>query len=196
MPSGGVHPITGGEETDLLPLGRTVSPAASLLSPRGPVLENGRLRFFRRISEGMFDEADLRRRAHELADFITAARGHYRLAAPIALGLSNGANIAAAVLLLRPEALQGAVLLRPMVPFADPPRANLRAKPVLILSGATDPIVPAENAGRLAQALREAGATAEHRVLLAGHSLSQADVSLAKAWLDQRSSPAGVSVAA
>jgi phospholipase/carboxylesterase len=187
---------TGGDETDLLPLGRTVAPAAPLLSPRGQVLENGMPRFFRRISEGVFDEADLRGRAHQLADFLAAARERYRLGAPIALGFSNGANIAAAMLLLSPEVLQGAVLLRPMVPFADPPRANLGAKPVLILSGATDPIVPAENAARLVHALREAGAAVEHRVLPAGHSLSQADVSLAKTWLDQRSSPAGVSVAA
>jgi phospholipase/carboxylesterase len=153
-------------------------------------------RFFQRLSEGVFDETDLRRRAHELADFVSAAREQYRFGAPIALGFSNGANVAAAVLLLRPEALAGAVLLRGMAPFADPPRASLGGKPVLIVSGAADPIVPAANADRLALSLRDAGAVVEHRILPAGHGLSQADVSVAKAWLGQLSSPAGVSVAA
>ena len=179
---------TGGDEADLLPLGRMVAPGAPLLSPRGPVLENGMPRFFRRLSEGVFDEADLRRRAHDLADFVAAARQRYRFGEPAALGFSNGANIAAAVLLLRPEALAGAVLLRPMAPFAEPPRVDLAGKAVLILSGAADPIVPAENAGRLAQSLATAGAAVEHRVLPAGHRMSQADVSLAKTWISERSS--------
>src|SRR5918995_3125484 len=94
---------TGGDEGDLLPLGRAIAPGSALLSPRGKVLENGMPRFFRRLSEGVFDEADLRRRAHELADFVQEAREAYGIAAPIAVGFSNGANIAAAVLLLRPE---------------------------------------------------------------------------------------------
>src|SRR6478735_1426976 len=90
---------TGGNENDLLPLGRMVAPGAALLSPRGKVLENGMPRFFRRLAEGVFDEQDVRRRANELADFVTEARGRYDLPAPIAVGYSNGANIAAAVLL-------------------------------------------------------------------------------------------------
>ena len=144
---------TGGDENDLLPLGRAVSPGSALLSPRGKVLENGMPRFFRRLAEGVFDEADLRRRADELADFIAEARAAYGLAAPIALGFSNGANIAAALLLLRPDALAGAVLMRAMVPLAEPPKPDLAGKPVLILSGAADPIVPPENAARLAAQL-------------------------------------------
>ena len=108
-------------------------------------------RFFRRLAEGVFDEADLRRRADELADFVGEARDAYGLPAPVAVGFSNGANIAAALLLLRPEALAGAALLRAMVPLAAPPtRPTSRGKPVLLLSGAADPIVPAENAARLA----------------------------------------------
>ncbi|WP_431311224.1 alpha/beta hydrolase, partial [Methylobacterium nigriterrae] len=101
--------------------GRALAPGAALLSPRGPVLANGMPRFFRRLSEGVFDEADLRRRAGDLADFVVEARAAYGIAAPIALGFSNGANSAAATLLLRPEALAGAILIRAMVPLADPP---------------------------------------------------------------------------
>ena len=109
-----------------LPLGPAVSPGSALLSPRGKVLEHGMPRFFRRLAEGVFDEADVRRAGHELADFIAAARTAYDLPAPVAVGFSNGANIAAALLLLRPEALAGAVLLRAMVPLADPPAGGPR----------------------------------------------------------------------
>jgi phospholipase/carboxylesterase len=174
---------TGGNEHDLLPLGRIVAPGAALLSPRGAVSENGMPRFFRRLAEGVFDEADLRRRTADLAAFVAAARARYGLAAPLALGFSNGANIAAALLMLHPEVLAGAVLIRPMVPLAEPPAANLAGKPVLMLSGAMDPIVPAENAGRLARQLTAAGAAVEHRILPVGHGLSQADVSLAVDWV-------------
>ncbi len=98
---------TGGDESDLLPLGQAVAPGAALLSPRGQVLEHGQPRFFRRLAEGVFDEADLRRRVEDLAGFIGQARDAYGLPAPVALGFSNGANIAAAMLLLRPEVLAG-----------------------------------------------------------------------------------------
>ena len=175
---------TGGDEDDLLPIGRMVSPGSALLSPRGKVLENGMPRFFRRLAEGVFDEADVVRRAHELADFVAAARKSYGIAPPIALGYSNGANIAAAVLLLRPEALAGAVLLRAMVPLTAAPRAQLAGKPVLILSGAMDPIAPAENAARLAAVLKKAGAAVEQRTLPAGHELSQADIATTRTWLE------------
>jgi phospholipase/carboxylesterase len=178
---------TGGDEDDLLPLGRMIAPGSALLSPRGKILEGGMPRFFRRLAEGVFDEADVRYRANELADFITQAREAYGLAAPVAVGFSNGANIAAAVLMLRPEALAGAVLLRAMVPLSDAVAGDLSGKGVLLLSGAADPIVPAENAGRLAAILKDAGASVEHRVLPTGHGLSQTDVTLAKAWLDSHS---------
>jgi phospholipase/carboxylesterase len=181
---------TGGDESDLLPLGRMLAPGAALLSPRGRTLEGGMPRFFRRLAEGVFDEADLIARTHELADFLGEARAHYGLPAPLALGFSNGANIAAAMLLLRPEALAGAVLLRAMAPFATPPAAELDGKPVLIVSGAFDPIVPEENAARLASALREAGGMVEHRILPAGHGLSQADLGVVGDWLGSRSAKA------
>ena len=180
---------TGGDEHDLLPLGRMIAPGSALVSPRGKVLENGMPRFFRRLAEGVFDEADVRRRAAELADFVGEARDAHKLSAPIALGFSNGANIAAAVLLLRPEALAGAALLRAMVPLADPPAADLAGKSVLLLSGATDPIVPAANAARLAALLEATGAAVQHHTLPAGHAPTQTDAALTKAWIAQRRAP-------
>jgi phospholipase/carboxylesterase len=174
---------TGADEHDLIDLGRAVAPGSALLSPRGKVIENGMPRFFRRLAEGVFDEADVHRRADELADFIEAARQRYGLAAPIALGFSNGANIAAAMMMQRPQALAGAVLLRAMVSLAEPANSDLTGKKVLILSGAQDPIVPADIAAGLAAQLRERNASVEQRILPAGHGLTSADVTLAAAWL-------------
>ncbi len=174
---------TGGDENDLVPLGEAVSPGSALLSPRGKVLEHGMPRFFRRLAEGVFDEDDVRRRANELADFIEAARKHYGIATPIALGYSNGANIAAAMLLLRPDVLAGAILLRAMVPFAQSPKVNLASKPVLIVSGQRDPIIPASNSAKLARLLTEAGANVQHPVLPVGHELSQADLRIGQEWI-------------
>jgi phospholipase/carboxylesterase len=176
---------TGGDENDLVPLGREIAKGAALLSPRGKVLENGMPRFFRRLREGVFDEEDVRRRAGELVDFIAEARAAYGIGAPIAVGFSNGANVAAAVLLLHPEALLGAILIRAMVPLREPPRADLAGKRVLILSGAADPIVPAENAGRLAALLTEAGAEVQHETLGTGHGLTPQDLRLAKNYFDK-----------
>jgi phospholipase/carboxylesterase len=178
---------TGGDENDLIGLGRMVAPDAALLSPRGRVLEGGMPRFFRRLAEGVFDEDDVKRRANELGDFVGEARAAYGLAAPIALGFSNGANIAAATLLLRPEALAGAVLIRAMVPLSQPPAVDLAGKPVLILSGSMDPMVPAANADRLAAILQGAGADVQHRMLPAGHGLSQADIALARDFMTHAS---------
>jgi phospholipase/carboxylesterase len=175
---------TGGNEDDLLPLGKMIAPGAPLLSPRGKVLEHGMPRFFRRLAEGVFDEEDVRTRAHELADFIEAARKEYGIAAPVALGYSNGANIAAAVLLLRPQALAGGILLRPMVPLANSEvSTDLAGKAALIVSGARDPIAPPANAARLKAMLEQAGAEVEHRTLPEGHELSQGDINLAREWL-------------
>ena len=174
---------TGGDENDLLGLGKMISPGSALLSPRGRVLEHGMPRFFRRLAEGIFDEDDVRRRALELDDFVSGARTQYGIAAPVAVGFSNGANIAAALLLLQPEVLAGAILLRAMVPLSNPPTADLAGKPILLLSGQTDPIVPPGNSAELAALLSQAGASVTHRVLPAGHQLSQADVTLARDWI-------------
>lgn len=174
---------TGGDESDLISLGHLIAPGSALLSPRGKVLEGGMPRFFRRLAEGVFDEEDVRHRANELADFVTEAREAYGVAAPIAVGFSNGANIAAATLLLRPDAFAGAVLLRAMVPLSRPPAADLSGKPILILSGAMDQMIPAANAEHLTALFRTSGADVRHRTLPTGHGLSQADIALAKEWL-------------
>jgi phospholipase/carboxylesterase len=188
---------TGGDENDLLPLGLAIAPGAALLSVRGQVLEHGMPRFFRRLAAGVFDEEDVHRRANELADFVVDARKRYGLAAPIALGYSNGANIAAALLLLRPDVLAGAMLLRAMVPLREAPAADLAGKPVLIVSGESDPIIPPANSERLATMLEQAGAEVQHRTLPVGHQLSQADLTCARDWLADVRSPgrnvAGVS---
>ena len=179
---------TGGDENDLLPLGQAIAPGAALLSVRGNVLEHGMPRFFRRLAEGVFDEEDVIRRANELADFVIAARQRYDLEAPIALGYSNGANIAAAMMLLRPDVLAGGILLRAMVPLREPPQADLAGKRVLIVSGHSDPIIPPSNSAALTSMLQKAGGEVEHRTLPVGHQLSQADLTLATQWLQQQSS--------
>jgi phospholipase/carboxylesterase len=175
---------TGGDEDDLLPLGRMLSPGAALLSPRGKVSEGGMPRFFRRLAEGVFDHDDVRARADELADFVVAAREAHGLAAPVAVGFSNGANVAAAILMRRPDAFAGAVLLRAMVPLPEAAAGGLDGRPVLILSGSADPIVPAVNAATLAAILAGAGAAVDHRTLPTGHGLTQGDVALARTFLD------------
>lgn len=176
---------TGGNEDDLIPLGRELDPTAALLSPRGKVLENGMPRFFRRLAEGVFDEEDLVRRARELAEFIRAAAERYEfdLQQLVAVGYSNGANVAAAVLLLRPEVLRVAILFRAMVPLEPSPLPDLSDKRVFISSGQHDPIVPAENVRRLAAMLQAAGAEVSLRFESAGHGLASGDVEAAKNWL-------------
>lgn len=183
---------TGGDENNLVPLGRAVAPDSALLSPRGQVLEHGMPRFFRRLAEGVFDEEDVRRRAHELADFINDARARYHIAAPIALGYSNGANIAAALLLLRPEVLSDAILLRAMTPLSSVQPPDLAGKRVLVITGAQDPIVPAESATLLADLLRRGGAAVDHRVLPIGHGFSNLDLALSAQWLKAAGPDAGV----
>jgi phospholipase/carboxylesterase len=178
---------TGGDENDLLPLGRELDPAAALLSVRGQVLENGMPRFFRRLAEGVFDEQDVIRRAQELADFVGVAATHYEFDPRhlIAVGYSNGANIAAAILLLRPEVLAGAILLRAMVPLVPPVSPDLAHARIFISSGKQDPIVPVENAQRLAAMLSGAGADVTLRFESAGHALVSGDIAAAKEWLEK-----------
>ena len=176
---------TGGTEEDLVPLGRDLLPDANLLSPRGKVLEAGMPRFFRRLAEGVFDLADLQFRANELADWIAAAAENYGFDSGhvTAVGFSNGANIAAGILLLRPEALRGAVLFRAMTPFEPETRPNLSGKRILMAEGRHDPIVPVENAERLANLFEEAGADITLAWRDAGHGLTSADVEEAREWL-------------
>ena len=176
---------TGGDENDLIPLAQKLSPGSALLSPRGDVNEHGARRFFARLSEGRFDPAEVTRRTHALADFLAAATAHYGLdpAQLTALGFSNGANIAATLLLLRPESLAGAVLLRPMVVLEPVQVPDLSSKRVLISSGTQDPIVPEDHPARLTAIFRRAGAQVTLHPHAAGHGLVPADLAAAQQFL-------------
>ena len=176
---------TGGNERDLLSLGRELDQNASLLSPRGQVLENGMPRFFRRLAEGVFDLEDLKRRTHELADFVAAAAEHYQFSAEqvIAVGYSNGANIAASILLLRPQTLHGAILFRAMVPLMPPAQPDLSSVRVWIGAGDQDPIIPTSESQRLAELLRGSGADVTVRFFNAGHNLTNDEIEAARDWL-------------
>ena len=178
---------TGGNERDLIPLGRELDPDAALLSPRGKVLENGMPRFFRRLAEGVFDLEDLKHRTNELSDFVAAAAQHYGFATDqlVAVGYSNGANIAASMLLLRPEILGAAILFRAMVPLVPDRLPDLSSVRVWIGAGDQDPIIPASEPQRLVELLRRAGADVTIRFFNAGHGLTNDDVEAARHWLGE-----------
>jgi phospholipase/carboxylesterase len=178
---------TGGNERDLIPLGHELDSNASLLSPRGKVLENGMPRFFRRLAEGVFDLEDLKKRTQELADFVVSAAAHYQIDIKnvVAVGYSNGANIAASLLLLRPEILSAAILFRAMVPLIPETKSDLKSVRVWIGGGAHDPIIPASNTKELVELLRSAGADVMIRFFQSGHELTSEDVDLAREWLSQ-----------
>lgn len=179
---------TGGDEHDLLPLARLVAPGAALLSVRGNVLEQGAPRFFRRLAEGVFDIDDLHRRTGELGAFVAAAAARYgfRQNALYALGFSNGANVAASLLLSDPSSLAGGVLVRAMVPYEPSPLPDLRGRAVLLSQGQADPLIPAAGAARLEALLRESGADVELAWQQSGHGLVQGDVTAAARWLAPR----------
>src|SRR5262245_39155461 len=178
---------TGGNERDLIPLGRELDPDAALLSARGKVLENGMPRFFLRLVEGAVDLEELKTRTHELADFVEAAARHYKFAAGqiVGVGYANGANIAASMLLLRPEILRAAILFRAMVPLVPDKLPDLSSVRVWIGSGDQDPIVPASETGRLAGLLRRAGANVTIHFAKAGHGLTNVDAETAANWLNE-----------
>ncbi|HUK13703.1 MAG TPA: alpha/beta hydrolase [Thermoanaerobaculaceae bacterium] len=194
-PGSGAPPLTllllhgtGGGEDDLIPLGRALAPGAALLSPRGAVDENGLPRFFRRLAEGVFDIPDLTARTHQLADFVLAAARAYAFDARrvVAVGFSNGANIAGALLQLRPELLAGAVQFRPMVPLVPASLPDLAGVPVLVAAGVLDPIVPRSQAERWVALLESEGAEVTLRWEPAGHSIARAEAEAARAWLAER----------
>jgi phospholipase/carboxylesterase len=178
---------TGGNEHDMIPLGRQLDPTAALLSPRGKVLENGMPRFFRRLAEGVFDLEDLEKRTHELADFIEAAASHYGLATDkmIAVGYSNGANIASSLCLRRPGLVRAAILFRAMVPFTPEKLADLSTLSVLLAEGNQDPIVSTAEAERLAALFRVARANVTLHFSNAGHGLVRGDVETARSWMEK-----------
>ncbi len=176
---------TGGDENALLDLGRMLAPGAALLSPRGKILENGMPRYFRRLAEGVFDLSDLTRRTHELADFVETASVAYDFdpARVIAVGFSNGANIAGSMLLLRPSVLSAAVLLHAQVPLVPPSLPNLLGKPIFIGAGLADPLIPVNETERLVALLQQAGATVTTYWHNGGHEVSHGEVSAAREWL-------------
>ena len=178
----------GGNENDLITLGRRISTGSALLSPRGDVSEHGARRFFARLAEGVFDPAEVTRRTHALADFIVAATAHYGIdhTRLIAVGMSNGANIAATLLQLRPNTLAGAILLRPMLVLDQAaPAGSLTGKRILIASGNADPIVPQDHPSRLAALLQSGGATVTIHTASAGHNLTADDLTASQQFLNQ-----------
>jgi predicted esterase len=185
---------TGGNEDSLLPLGRALLPGAGLLSPRGGVLEHGQPRFFKRLAEGVFDQQDLKLRTAELALFLQDAATAYGYDPErvVAVGFSNGANIASSLMLSGTGALSSAVLMRAMVPFEPASLPRLAGTPVLISAGADDPIVPLAQVERLATLFRESGATVEVSLQPGGHSLTRGDIVAATTFLAQfASAPTG-----
>ncbi|MDX2003991.1 MAG: alpha/beta hydrolase [Meiothermus sp.] len=178
---------TGGDERDLIPLAQELAPGAHILSPRGKVLENGAPRFFRRLAMGVFDEEDLRAQAADLASFVRGAAEEYGFdpARVYALGYSNGANIAAALMLLHPEVLAGGVLLRPVLPLEVVPPPQLTGLPVFIAAGTQDPWSPNARVQALADVLEVAGARVELRWQPGGHQLFGVELEAARGWLSK-----------
>lgn len=177
---------TGGDETDLIPIARMLEITnASILSPRGKVMENGMPRYFRRLAEGIFDIEDLKFRTNELAEFVQNASKTYALNLNriVAIGYSNGANIAASVLLLRPEILSNAILFRPMIPLVPNTLPNLSSKRVLISAGLHDPIVASYQTKDLFDLLEKVGAKVSIQWQNSGHELTQRDIVAARKWL-------------
>lgn len=175
---------TGGNEHDLLPLGRAIAPGAAILSPRGKVLEHGAPRYFRRLAEGVFDMEDLHFRTAELARFIDSARRKHAVSELplVAVGFSNGANIAGSLLLSHPGLLAGAIQLRPMTPFEPDEPVDLSGTRVLISAGTLDPLVPVVETERWVGILRDAGAEVELHWHQGGHGLAQDDLEIARRW--------------
>ncbi|MGI8508823.1 MAG: alpha/beta hydrolase [Gemmatimonadaceae bacterium] len=178
---------TGGDGDSLLQLGYTLSPTSPLLSPTGKVREAGAPRFFRRLAEGVFDMEDLTVRTAELAVFIRKSVAAYRLDAArvVAVGYSNGANIAASLLLSNESVLAGAVLFRAMVPFEPAGSSDLHNVPVLLCAGNADPIATAAETVRLAGLLTEAHARVEIHREPGGHQLAMGDIRAASEWIER-----------
>jgi phospholipase/carboxylesterase/glyoxalase family protein len=182
---------TGGDENDLIPLGQQLFPGAALLGVRGKVLENGMPRFFRRVAEGVFDLEDLKDRTEELAHFLEAARDQYgfREDRILAVGYSNGANIAASLLLRFPRLLRAAVLFRAMVPFTLETQPDLAGVRILMTAGLKDSIVPITNTRQLADIFEAAGAEVSTHWHDGGHELGLDDVEAATQWLAREPAP-------
>lgn len=177
---------TGGNELDLLPLAEIIDPGASVLSVRGNVLENGMPRFFRRLAEGIFDEEDLIFRTKELNEFLNEAAKTYEFARNniVAIGYSNGANIAASLLFHYEDALKAAVLHHPMVPRRGIQLPNLAETAVFIAAGTNDPICAPSESEELKTLLENANANVTMHWENRGHQLTMGEVEKAKEWYD------------
>ncbi len=178
---------TGGDENDLIQLGQMLVPDGGLLSPRGTVSEHGAARFFKRHAEGVFDLEDLRARTTELIAFIGVAAEHYHFDPKrvVAVGFSNGANIASSILFTAPGTFSEAVLFRPMVPFIPENALTLDGTRIFIGAGKNDPIVPNDHPERLADLFRVFGADVTLAWQPGGHTLTRDDVTAAYEWLDE-----------
>jgi phospholipase/carboxylesterase len=177
---------SGGDEHELVPLAADLAPEAPILGIRGSIPFDGGFAFFHRFPDRSIDEADIASRVVSLADFIEAASGQYGFArAPIAIGFSNGAIIAAALLLTRPGLLAGTILFRPLSPFRADLSSHLDRIPVLIIDGEKDSRRSPGDGARLAERLVRAGATVTHHVLPVGHSITAIDRDIARNWLAQ-----------
>jgi phospholipase/carboxylesterase len=181
---------TGGTESDLVPLGQQLAPGAGFISPRGKVLEGGvAARFFRRHGEGNLDIEDLKDRTDELARFIEWASGEYGFSPAdlVALGFSNGANVAVALLYRHPELLVGAALLRPMLPYRPEPLPDLTGKSILVDAATADPLIPTGQPTELAELLGRAGAEVTLQLTPgAGHGLAGEDLEVLTNWFGGR----------
>lgn len=176
---------TGGDETDLLPIGKQFGDQVNLLSVRGNVSEHGMPRFFKRLGMGIFDEKDLEFRTHELVSFIEqlSAKEGFDKSKIIALGFSNGANIAGSILTLYPDLLAGAILFRPMQPFkVAPDFVNTAHTPVFMTNGAADSTIRKEDTAAYLALLKQAGFDVSNYTLHAGHGLVQEDIELSIEW--------------
>lgn len=177
---------TGGDEHDLLQLGKTIAPNANLLSPRGKVQEHGMNRFFKRFASGAFDEESVRTAAKELDAFVKeqALEHAFDPKKTIALGYSNGANTAAAMLLERPSSLAGAVLLHGMIPL-EGKKTKLGNKPVFLSAGKNDQLISSDKVMALEELLRECGARVTSHWAEGGHEVSRKEVLAARAWFEK-----------
>jgi phospholipase/carboxylesterase len=172
---------TGGDEHDLVPLAKTIAPDWGILSLRGRVVQNGQNRFFKRFDDGAFDMDDMAQQTEALSAFVTAHKTERPL---IALGYSNGANMIASLLLRGYNVLDGAVLLRPTLPFTPDKLPQLDLD-VLILSGLLDDVTPAQYAEKLAALLTKTGAKVEYQPRPTTHGLNDKDVIRTREWLDR-----------
>ena len=176
---------TGGNEDDLLTIGQMLDQRATILAPRGKVLESGMPRFFRRLAEGVFDVDDLKFRTNELASFVDQASAKYKfdLGSVVAVGYSNGANVAASMLLMRPGLVERAILFRAMIPFVPDKVPDLDGTSVFLSGGRFDSMIPQKKTKELEELLVMAGANVKMNWEDSTHSLTADDVEKAKGWL-------------